>query len=239
MDAPLAAQHPQVSCRGHGVEGRFSVPSSAAGRLRDCGQVPWWPEGSDFQNSHRRGNSSTPRSELSPLACRRDLLRGLPGCGEGSGCRRARWSSAERDAWSAGVNLCCSLCNQSDYLVYNPRFIGFIGLLKSSAKGCDGERHLTVRDQVELWPGQQERANKPLHCLCLGHAAIDSGYGMLSLKHHLCCKRLLSLQTQFVTVRRRKGRALGPPPRVGPPRRQVTAEGTDMAGLGLSFPTQE
>lgn len=53
---------------------------------------------------------------------------------------------------------------------------------------------------MQLWPGHWESENKPFHCLLLGRAAIDSGYGMLSFKHHLCCETRLSLQPQFITA---------------------------------------
>lgn len=54
--------------------------------------------------------------------------------------------------------------------------------------------------KVQLWPGHWESENKPFHCLLLGRAAIDSGYGMLSFKHHFCCETRLSLQLQFITA---------------------------------------
>lgn len=87
----------QVSCGGSGAKGRFSVPGSAAEPLGDCGQVPRWPEGSDFQNSYRTAYSHSPRRALSPLACKRDLPYGVLGCCKGSNCQTARWSPMERD----------------------------------------------------------------------------------------------------------------------------------------------
>lgn len=111
--------------------------------LSHPGQSPGGPKGQIFRTAAGQAAAAPQGECFSPK-------NGIYPAGSSS-------SSSERDAGSAGGNLCCSICSQSGRLGFNS---GFVGILGSSTDermpGADG-------DEVEPWPGHRLRGNQPFH----------------------------------------------------------------------------
>lgn len=111
--------------------------------LSHPGQSPGGPKGQIFRRAAGQAAAAPQGECFSPK-------KGIYPAGSSG-------SSSERDAGSAGGNLCCSICSQSGRLGFNS---GFVGILGSSTDermpGADG-------DEVEPWPGHRLRGNQPFH----------------------------------------------------------------------------